>query len=192
MTADGSRSAGVCLHISSLPGRWGIGDIGAGAREFIDWMQAAALGVWQFLPLGPTGLGDSPYQLLSIHAGNPLFIDLDGLAEVEVLTRDELAAHPHLPADRVDYRAVIEARRPLLAAAASRLDAQCLESLQDEYMAFVAENDACWLHDFALYSVLKARHGGAGWGDWREVYRVRDERALRRVEQSERRAIPRR
>src|ERR1700758_1454699 len=95
------RSAGILLHPTSLPGPYGIGDLGPEAYRFIDFLAAAGQRIWQVLPLGPTGYGDSPYQLFSAFAGNPLLISLDRLAEEDLLSRAELEAAPTFPADEV-------------------------------------------------------------------------------------------
>ena len=112
------RSSGILLHPTSLPGRFGIGDLGPEAYGFVDFLAAAGQKIWQVLPLGPTGFGDSPYQLFSAFAGNPLLISLDQLAEEGLLTPEELAAAPEFPADEVDYGRVIRSKH---AAAARRV-----------------------------------------------------------------------
>src|SRR5208283_6222841 len=97
------RSAGVLAHISSLPGRYGIGNLGAGTRNLVDFLGRAGVRYWQICPVGPTGFGDSPYQTFSGRAGNPYFIDLDELALAGLLTDGDLAPLCILPNDRVDY-----------------------------------------------------------------------------------------
>src|SRR5271157_1397212 len=103
-----TRSAGVLAHVSSLPGRCGIGNLGAGARSFVDFLGRAGVRYWQICPLGPTGYGDSPYQTFSGRAGNPYFIDLDELEEAGLLTDDDLAPLSGLPSDHVDYGLLYE------------------------------------------------------------------------------------
>ena len=98
-TLPSRRQAGVCLHITSLPGKHGIGEIGAAARRFVDAMRGMQLGVWQFLPVGPTAYGDSPYQPLSTFAGNELLIDTSGLIELGLLQPKEVRRLETLPAD---------------------------------------------------------------------------------------------
>src|SRR3989304_5288432 len=99
------RSSGILLHPTSLPGRYGIGDLGDAAYRFVDFLVSAGQQLWQVLPLGPTGYGDSPYQCFSAFAGNPLLISLDKLVEDGLLTERDLGT-PDLPQDRVDYGAV--------------------------------------------------------------------------------------
>ena len=98
-----TRSSGILLHISSLPGPFGIGSLGADARRFIDFLADADQKIWQICPLGPTGYGDSPYQTFSAFAGNPLFIDIPTLVEHKLLTSDDVVDPPPFPRDAVDY-----------------------------------------------------------------------------------------
>ena len=113
------RRAGVALHLASLPGDHGIGDIADSATAFVDRLVEMQLGVWQFLPLGPTAYGDSPYQPLSAFAGNANLIGLDPLLRLGLLHADELRALADLPRDRVDYGRLIPLKRDLLARAAT-------------------------------------------------------------------------
>ena len=117
------RSSGVLLHPTSLPGRFGIGDLGPGAFEFIDLIASAGQRVWQVLPLGPTGYGDSPYQSFSAFAGNPLLISLDVLVEDGLLTESEAGSSRHLVTGSIDYAAVIAHRRALWPLVLVRFDA---------------------------------------------------------------------
>ena len=98
------RAAGVLLHLSSLPSDTGIGNLGAGAYRFIDFLNASGMSVWQICPLGPTGFGDSPYQCFSAFAGNPYFIDLKPLLNEGLITADEYNQLAGLPREHVDYR----------------------------------------------------------------------------------------
>jgi len=165
MTVD-RRRAGVCLHPTSLPGPHCIGGIGRAARQFLDWMAAHRLSVWQFLPLGPTGYGDSPYQPLSVFAGNPLMIDLADLVDWALLEPADIPAESP-PGDRqVDFgRAAALKARPL-ALAAERLLRTGGRGLGAEYEAFCAAHDRIWLDNFAAFVVLKALNRGSAWGEW--------------------------
>src|SRR5579863_1051774 len=111
------RSAGVLAHISSLPGDFGIGNLGPGARDLVDFLGRAGVRYWQICPVGPTGFGDSPYQTFSGRAGNPYFIDLDELALAGLLTDADLAPLRLLPAEGVDYGRLYQAFWPVLALA---------------------------------------------------------------------------
>lgn len=172
------RQAGICAHISSLPGPWGIGDLGACARELVDWMASAGVSVWQVLPTGPTGFGNSPYQLLSAFAGNPLFIDLADLAELGLLEPFEVGRARAGHGGRIDYGSVIADREYLLGVAAGRMDRVSQPGLLDEYAQFVAAEEDIWLRDYALYSTLKRWHGLRPWLQWEARFRDRDKAAL--------------
>ena len=144
------RAAGILLPLSSLAGPHGIGTMGADARRFVDFLQAAGQTYWQMLPIGPTGYGDSPYQSFSAFAANPYFIDPDLLAAEGLLTRQEIAACQWgADPERVDYGALYAGRHALLRAAARRLDAA-----DPGFAAFCAAN-AAWLEDYALFMALK-------------------------------------
>src|SRR5258707_13813588 len=114
------RASGVLLHPTSLPGGFGIGDLGPSAFEFIELLASAGQRIWQVLPLGPTGYGDPPYQCFSAFAGNPMLISLDTLVERGYLASAELEAHAAFPSDNVHFGAVIDWKVPLLRQAAAR------------------------------------------------------------------------
>ena len=128
-----ARLAGVYLHITSLPGPCGTGDIGHAAYDFIDFLRSSGLGVWQFLPLGPTGYGNSPYQPLSSFAGNELLIAVDDLVDLGLLRAREAAPLAELPAEQVDFDALIPRKSALLALAAGRFGARGSVRLATEY-----------------------------------------------------------
>ena len=176
------RSAGVCLHMTSLPGRYGVGEIGDAAFRFIDAMARMNLGVWQFLPTGPTAYGDSPYQPLSTFAGNELLIDTAELIRGGLLTSNEADGLLALPADSVDYGNLIPAKRALLERAAGRFFAQANGDLKGDYDRFLEDNDSGWLHDYALFRILKTRHAEKSWHEWAPEYARRDPQALARLE----------
>ena len=150
------RSSGILLHPTSLPGRFGIGDLGPEAFRFVDFLAAAGQRIWQVLPLGPTGYGDSPYQLFSAFAGNPLLISPEQLAEEGLLTRAELAHTPEFPPDQTDFACVIPFKFGLLRTAFERFKTTWKNREFDS-----------WLPDFALFMALKMAHGGeAIWSRW--------------------------
>ncbi len=153
------RASGILLHPTSLPGRYGIGELGDEARQFLAFLGAAGQRLWQVLPLGPTGYGDSPYQSFSAFAGNPLLISTDRLLRDGLLTPDDLADLPDFPAERVDFGPVIVYKRLLLRRAYARFVAHDgMRQLEGWY--------APWLADFALFMALKDYHGGAVWSAW--------------------------
>jgi 4-alpha-glucanotransferase len=172
------RLAGVLLHPTSLPGSHGIGDLGHEAVRFLDWLHSAGFGLWQVLPLGPTGFGDSPYQCFSAFAGNPYLISPDLLVEQGLLTPAE-ARTPRLPADRVDYGPVIEHKMTLLRRAFERFRGGDFAAMRRRLTAFRRrETVAAWLDDYALFAALKKAHGGAVWNTWDKPLRKAQPRAL--------------
>lgn len=178
------RQAGVCLHITSLPGPFGIGEIGASALALIGTLKKMGLGVWQFLPTGPTAYGDSPYQPLSTFAGNELLIDIGDLIEKNLLEPAEAKELAALPPDYVDYGALIPIKNRLLRLAAGRFESRADAGLKADYDEFVAKNDEQWLHDYALFRVLKTQHGERPWPEWDAKYVHRDPDALAELERS--------
>ena len=182
-TLPAETRAGVGLHITSLPGRYGIGEIGDAAQEFIDTMLRMNLRVWQFLPIGPTAYGDSPYQPLSTFAYNEMLIDVATLIRAGVVTSNEADSLIHLPSGFVDYGELIPKKRQILDRAAGRFHAQANAEVKSDFDGFIDRNDAMWLHDYALYRIIKTLHGELPWPEWGEEYAHRDERALRGIEQ---------
>jgi 4-alpha-glucanotransferase len=176
------RRSGVSLHITSLPGRYGIGEIGAQARHFVDRLQAMQMGVWQLLPTGPTGYGDSPYQSLSTFAGNEMLIDIGDLVERGMLRHGEPQPLEGLPESSVDYGKLIPVKNALLKIAAGRFAAVADSTLKSELDDFLEANDRNWLHDYALFRMLKTRHGERPWSEWQPEYVHRDSLALHKLE----------
>ena len=173
------RSSGILLHPTSLPGQYGIGDLGDEAYRFVDSLADAKQSLWQVLPLGPTGYGDSPYQCFSAFAGNPLLISPDRLIADGLLTADDVRRVPPFPADQVDYGQVIPYKFDLLRRAAQRFESGASRSLAAAFDAFCREQ-ASWLDDFALFMALKDAHAGAVWNTWAEAIARREPEALRR------------
>ena len=166
------RQSGILMHISSLPGPYGIGSMGKSAYEFVDFLAQAGQRYWQLLPLCPTGYGDSPYQSFSTFAGNPYLVDLEQLIEEGLLTRQEVEAVDWGSGDRVDYNCLYQNRGKLFALACSRFVPGA------DYDAFLAEN-AWWLEDYALFMALKARLNGKPWQSWSLSLMLRYEPILR-------------
>ena len=179
------RRAGVCLHLSSLPGPYGIGELGAAARAFVDTMASMQLAVWQFLPVGPTAYGDSPYQPLSTFAGNEMLIDIGDLIGLGLLNRGEVDELTTLPERHVDYGALIPIKNRLLHLAANRFEKQVSNELLSDFKRFVKQDDDEWLHDYALFRILKSSHGERPWPEWRPEFVHRDAGALARIEEQE-------
>jgi 4-alpha-glucanotransferase len=169
------RSSGILLHPTSLPGPYGIGDLGPQCFRFIDWLASTGCKLWQVLPLGPTGYGDSPYQCFSAFAGNPYLLSPDELLADGLLTESDLEGMKDLPASRVDFGLLIPKKLDLLQKAFSRFSEQ--EHLREAFDYFCAEN-ASWLDDFALFMALKEAHGGGAWNGWPEALRSRRKAAI--------------
>jgi 4-alpha-glucanotransferase len=172
-----SRSSGVLLHPTSLPGRFGIGDLGPAAVAFLDFLQSARQSIWQVLPLGPTGYGDSPYQAFSAFAGNPLLISPDLLREQGLLAGADLDALPALPEGRVDYGQAVTAKTTLLRKAWETFRAEASAEDRKAFEDFRGRH-ASWVEDYALYRTLKDGHGGDSWDQWRAPLRDREPAAL--------------
>lgn len=171
------RNAGVLLHPTSLPGPYGIGDLGPEAYRWVDFLHRSQTGLWQVLPLGPTGYGDSPYQCFSAFAGNPYLISPQLLLQEGLLHSDDLIALPPFPADRVDYGMVIPWKLGVLDRAWQRFSLQGDSVLRAEFTAF-CEQQSPWLDDFALFMALKEAHSGAPWPTWERALRRREPQAL--------------
>ncbi|MBN2302981.1 MAG: 4-alpha-glucanotransferase [Anaerolineae bacterium] len=171
------RCSGVLLHPTSLPGRYGIGDLGDWAYRFADWLEQQGQTIWQVLPLTPTGYADSPYQSLSAFAGNANLISLDKLVEDKWLTADDLAGVPDFPADRVDYGPVIDYKEQKLALAFERFTASGTVPQRADFEVWCAAN-AGWLDDFVLFAALKRSYNLVPWTEWPEDEALRDPAAL--------------
>jgi len=168
-----TRTAGVLAHLSSLPGDYGIGNLGPGARSFVDCLSDAGIRNWQICPLGPTGYGDSPYQSFSSMAGNPYLIDLGELEASGLLKSVEVAALRALPHERTDYGALYEKFWGVLALAGDRfLDSG--EAGLPGYCSYSSfrETHAGWLEPFCDFMALKAHFGGSAWLTWPAEYRA--------------------
>ncbi len=183
------QGAGVCLHVTSLPGDFGSGEIGQNAKRFILQLEAIGFAVWQILPTGPTGFGDSPYQLQSSFAGNELLIDIGALLKSGWLLDAEAEPLRKLPSDFVDFADLIPKKNSALRAAARRFINSAPAEKKAAYRQFVETNDPLWLNDYALYRELKQQFDQRAWPEWPEEYRMRDTAALRRLEDEAKEAI---
>ncbi|HWH83781.1 MAG TPA: 4-alpha-glucanotransferase, partial [Burkholderiaceae bacterium] len=168
------RRAGVLLHLTSLPGPHGIGDLGPEAFHFVDWLVAAGQRVWQVLPTTPVGPGDSPYQSVSAFAGSPLMVALEPL-----VARGWLAAPmvPAFDAARVAYAHVTPWRLTQLRLAAEGFRVQASPAERAACAAWCAQ-EAHWLDDYALFMALERAHAGASWWHWPAPQRTREPAAL--------------
>lgn len=173
----GGRLAGVLLHPTSLPGPNGIGELGDEAVAFLEFLHETRQGLWQVLPLGPTGYGDSPYQCFSAFAGNPLLISLDRLEREGLLSASDLARHPAFPVGEVDYAAVKAFKEPLLGKAFAAFEKTAAPSRAEAFEAFCRDR-AAWLDDFGLFMALKEANGHRAWHTWDRAIVDRDPGAL--------------
>ncbi|MEN9214728.1 MAG: 4-alpha-glucanotransferase [Gloeomargarita sp. DG02_5_bins_242] len=167
------RCSGLLLHPTSLPGAGGIGDLGAGSRQWVDFLAQAEQRLWQILPLGPTGYGNSPYLSYSAMAGNPLLISLEQLQAQGLLPAD--LPQPNFPPSRVDYEAVYRHKLPRLRLAWSHFQAD--RTAMANLREFQAQQ-AHWLPDFSLFMALKDAHQGRPWYEWEPALAWRAPQAL--------------
>jgi 4-alpha-glucanotransferase len=184
------RSSGIILHPTSLPGPYGIGDLGPQAFRWVNFLVEAGCRLWQVLPLGPTGYGDSPYQCFSAFAGNPYLVSPDALLAENLLHSDDLVDHPPFPSDHVDFGAVIPWKLGVLDRAYQRFQHQASPKLRQEFESF-QEAQAHWLADFALFMALKESHGGGAWPTWEPPLRDRHPQALAEAREQQAYAIQR-
>ena len=168
------RRSGVLMPVSSLPSRFGIGGFSKEAYEFVDFLAASGQSLWQILPLGPTGYGDSPYQSFSTFAGSPYYISLDALIEEGLLTEEECSSVDFgNDTKKVDYEKIYHTRFDLLRRAFVRANV----SENAEYIEFVKVNQ-WWLEDYAMYMAIKDSQDGISWIEWDEGIRLRRPQAM--------------
>ncbi|MBR5616575.1 MAG: 4-alpha-glucanotransferase [Oscillospiraceae bacterium] len=166
------RCSGILMHISSLPGPYGIGTMGKHAFEFVDFLAEAGQSIWQILPLNPTGYGDSPYQSCSTFAGNHYLIDLEELVEEDLLKKEELEEILWSGSEtKADFGLQYKNRLKVLRRAFKRFED---DAALDEFR----KENSTWLEDFALFMALKDRSGGKPWYQWNDVLKFRDGNAM--------------
>ena len=173
------RSSGVLLHVSSLPGQDGIGDLGSAAYQFVDFLSATQTKLWQVLPLNPTGYGNSPYQGLSASAGNPLFISLEELVPPGLLSQKDLSKRPHFPKNKVDFGKVIPWKMEKLHQAFLNFQRNKTPQQEKDFQKFCRKNKG-WLDDFALFMTIKNQQELRAWDTWPDALRFRDPIALKK------------
>lgn len=172
------KSSGILLHITSLPGKYGIGDFGECAYEFVDFLTASHQKYWQILPMGITGYGDSPYQSFSSFAGNPYFIDLEEFIKLEVLntgdlkTLAELNINPNIQYDKLYIERYLVLKK-------------AFSNFKNKYSLNALENfknkNIWWLENYALYMAIKNKFNGISWLNWPKNYRLRDRDTLKKA-----------
>ena len=172
------RVSGVLCHITSLPGKFGCGDLGPAADDFLRFLQRTGQTRWQVLPLGPTGYGDSPYQCYSAFAGNPLLISLERLVEAGLLMPADLTDFPKsVDPTKVEFDVVRAAHHALLEKACASFAKNASQQSQQEFVAF-RQRETSWLDDYTLFMALKEAHGGTAWTDWEPALAQREPAAL--------------
>ncbi len=173
------RKSGILLAISSIPSKYGIGGFSKEAYQFVDFLESAGQKLWQILPLGPTGYGDSPYQSFSAFAGNPYYIDLEEFIELGYLTKKECEASDYGNEQYVDYEKIFKSRFALLKLAFRRSKIETSK----EYQAFIKDN-AYWLDDYALYMAIKDSLGGISWINWDKDIKLRKKEAIEQYKET--------
>lgn len=174
------RSSGILLHPTSLPGPYGIGELGAEAHRFADFLSESGQRIWQVLPLGPTGYADSPYQCFSAFAGNPLLVSLDTLADRGYLSPQDVKERPEFPTDHVDFGAVIAWKGPLLRKAFRAFQRGAAAAERETFDAF-RQKHSVWLDEFALFMALKEAHNNVMWTLWDRELALREPSALQQA-----------
>ncbi len=167
------RKSGLLLHPTSLPGPFASGDLGPAAHAFVDFLADAGQAIWQVLPLGPTGYGDSPYQCFSAFAGQPLLVSPEALAEQGLLTRDDLARLSPRRGAATDYGAAVESASLVAQQLAERLSGHAAEARFEAWRAATP-----WLAEHARFMAIREAHGGRPWHEWPAALRLRDAAAL--------------
>ena len=182
------RASGILLHPSSLPRKFGIGDLGPEAFRWLDYLSSTGCGLWQILPLGPTGYGDSPYQCFSAFAGNPLLISPELLLHDGLLEEDILEENPHFPQESVIFGEIIPYKNAILDRSYSCFKKNKLPEIMREFITF-KEKESHWLEDFSLFMAIKEKQGGGPWTDWPDPLRKRDPNAIKIFEDENRNKI---
>lgn len=175
------RSAGVLLHPTSLPSKFGIGDLGPDAYRFVDFLSETNQKLWQILPLGPTSFGDSPYQCLSAFAGNPLLISFEKLVEDEIASKNILNDVPYFPEDKVIYGDVIEYKFETLKKVFDEFQKKQNQKLKNDFGQF-CNDEKNWLESYTLFVAIKNYFEGKPWNEWEPQISQRKAEALEYLE----------
>ena len=176
-----NRKSGILLHITSLPGNEGIGTLGENAFKFIDFLAKTGQKLWQILPLGPVGFGNSPYQCYSAFAGNPLLIDLNFLVEDGLLDKRNLRKTPSFSKRNIEFDKVDNWKYPVLRKTFDNYKSSGLEKFENEFQLFLTEH-SWWLNDYALFMAAKIHFGGVPWHNWNDEIKFREKYALQKLE----------
>ncbi len=172
------RYSGILMHISSLPGKYGIGTFGKESYDFVDFLSESGQRIWQILPLGHTGYGDSPYQCYSAFAGNPLFIDIDELIKSKLLNKEDIPVDITFKETEFDTQKVGIFKFPLLKKASVNFHKHTDDERKDKFKKFCKANEF-WLNDYALFISLKEYFGHKAWYEWENSIKMRDTKQLK-------------
>ncbi|MFP4365350.1 MAG: 4-alpha-glucanotransferase [Spirochaetia bacterium] len=173
------RASGILLHPTSLPGKYGIGDMGKQAYKFVDFLVKSRQKLWQLCPLGPTGYGDSPYQCFSAMAGNPLLISLEDLVLAGIVSEDDLTLPQKFPEEEVDYGPVIGFKYTVLRKAYANFKKKAYSLIHTKFTNF-CDHHSAWLEDYTLFMALKNYFNGKPWSRWDDDIRLREPEAIER------------
>ena len=171
-----NRSAGILLHPTSLPGKYGIGELGSEAINFINFLTKSGQKLWQIFPLGPTGYGDSPYQSFSTFAGNPYLISFEKLLEEGLLSKTELDYMPASDPHKIDFGSIYQNKLKVLRVAYENMK-KMGKSINNECADFCEKNKD-WLEDYSLFMSVKNYHNGIVWKDWEKEIAFRESGAI--------------
>jgi 4-alpha-glucanotransferase len=180
MVKYSTQESGILLHVTSLPGDYGIGEIGKEAEQFVDCLKKMGQSLWQILPLGYPGNTQSPYDLLSSFAGNPLLISLDMLVKDGYLKQDNLLVKSGQKNHQIDFDSLIHHKMEILNSAAETFFNHASEEIKILYQDFCKENDY-WLDEYSLFLTLKEIHNGKSWNHWSDPLRKRENTALKKI-----------
>jgi len=178
----GERSSGVLLHITSLPGDEGIGTLGKNAFQFVDFLVETRQKLWQILPLGPVGVGNSPYQCFSAFAGNPLLINLEFLIDDKLLNSEDLETTPKFLKRKVEFEKVRKWKNSILKKAFLNFQEIRFNYFQDEYNHFINQHN-WWLNDYSLFMAAKDYYSNVSWHKWDDDFKLRKQEALNKLSQ---------
>jgi 4-alpha-glucanotransferase len=176
------RSSGVLLHITSLPGEYGIGELGKEAYEFADFLSETGQKIWQILPLVPTGYGNSPYTGTSLFAGNPLIISTGKLLEDGLLDSVDITDKPSFPSHRIDFNTVYTFKDRILNRAFHKFESQSKQLLKEDFAIFQQQHES-WLDTYALYTAIRTENKLIPWNRWEHGLKIRDRETLNNFRQ---------
>lgn len=184
-----NRSSGILLHPTSFPGPYGIGDLGPEAFSFIDFLSRSGSKLWQVLPLGPTGYGDSPYQCFSAFAGNPYLVSPEKLIDLGLLKTTDMVDMPTWDPEKIDFGEIYKWKPALLQKSFAHFNEfGGLHPLKIDFMDFCIENKD-WLDEYSLFMTIKEYHGGNSWTEWDESFRDRNREVLQKFSATHQKTI---